>query len=89
MTTSVGFHANSGSVQLASPDYVGPSIEPKLVQGFSTTAVNFHSLSLAVVAKDGSGGVAAVVESENVKKISHTYGQRTSIYRGVTRYIFE
>ena len=43
------------------------------------------ALSLGVRAR-GSVKALVSVDSESCKKISDTFGQRTSIYRGVTRY---
>ncbi|XP_027348105.1 AP2-like ethylene-responsive transcription factor AIL6 [Abrus precatorius] len=41
----------------------------------------------ALSARDGSKDKAIVgVEFDNPKKVAHTFGQRTSIYRGVTRH---
>ncbi|KAK9670667.1 hypothetical protein RND81_13G216600 [Saponaria officinalis] len=90
---------SGASTQLPCVDFVAQSIEPDFAQRFAaaTNAVNGGSLSLAVVPQvvEKSNGVVAVVESENiqnnnnnnnVKKISDTFGQRTSIYRGVTRH---
>ncbi|KAJ8557499.1 hypothetical protein K7X08_003124 [Anisodus acutangulus] len=57
------------------------------------TSTTSNGLSLAVntnanqcLEKENEKAIVAVVDSESCKKISDTFGQRTSIYRGVTRH---
>ncbi|CAO2830337.1 unnamed protein product [Amaranthus hypochondriacus] len=81
-------------------EFVGHSIESthhnnELIPSYGSTKSNNNnnnggSLSLAVVPQSVEKSVVPVgvgVDSDNsVKKISDTFGQRTSIYRGVTRH---
>ncbi|KAL2905852.1 AP2-like ethylene-responsive transcription factor AIL6 [Bienertia sinuspersici] len=101
MTSSPGFQAafsaNSGSelddsaaTHLGCGDFVGQSIESthtELVPSFNNNN-NGGNLSLAVVPQTVETSIVSVAsDSDNsVKKISETFGQRTSIYRGVTRH---
>lgn len=52
--------------------------------GFSTAATATGSLSLCV-AQSPQEVVVAAADSDSSKKVADTFGQRTSIYRGVTR----
>jgi AP2-like factor (ANT lineage) len=89
------FSTNSGSevddsasvprTQLACAEFVGQSIESAGSElAFSNCAKG--ALSLGVT--QSSEKVAIVpAEPDSTKKIADTFGQRTSIYRGVTRYL--
>ena len=101
LKTITGFQAfstNSGSevddsasiarAQLACAEFGGQSIESAGTKlGFSNCAnVTGGALSLGVTQTHSSEQKAIVsVESDGTKKIADTFGQRTSIYRGVTR----
>ena len=101
LKTITGFQAfstNSGSevddsasiarTQLACAEFGGQSIESAGTElGFSNCAnVTGGALSLGVTQTHSSEQKAIVsVESDGTKKIADTFGQRTSIYRGVTR----
>lgn len=66
----------------AGSEFVGQSIETELVAGFAAVAAG------ASAAKSSEKALVSVaVDSDSAKKISDTFGQRTSIYRGVTRLI--
>ncbi|BBH05810.1 AINTEGUMENTA-like 6 [Prunus dulcis] len=93
------FSTNSGSevedsatmartTQLAGGDFTGHSIESngnELGGGFSSCGTN--ALSLGVNTQSSSQSKAIVpADSDGSKKIADTFGQRTSIYRGVTRH---
>lgn len=45
------------------------------------------ALSLAVVQSSDTASAVVAVDSDSSKKIADTFGQRTSIYRGVTRLV--
>jgi hypothetical protein len=90
------FSTNSGSevddsasvprTQLACAEFAGHSIESAGSElGFANCAKG--NLSLGV---SHSSEKAAIVtaEPDSTKKIADTFGQRTSIYRGVTRYYY-
>lgn len=66
----------------AGSEFMGQSIETELVAGFAVAAAASASKS------SEKALVSVAVDSDSVKKISDTFGQRTSIYRGVTRLIF-
>lgn len=89
------FSANSGS-EVDDPAFGGQTQSP--VESGSELVVYSHcpiaaatatnALSLGVVNEsDNKNSATARVDSESSKKIADTFGQRTSIYRGVTRYI--
>lgn len=89
------FSANSGS-EVDDPAFCGQTQSP--VESGSELVVYSHcpiaaatatnALSLGVVNEsDNKNSAIARVDSESSKKIADTFGQRTSIYRGVTRYI--
>ncbi|CAB4283895.1 unnamed protein product [Prunus armeniaca] len=93
------FSTNSGSevedsatmartTQLAGGEFTGHSIESngnELGGGFSSCGTN--ALSLGVTTQSSSQSKAIVpADSDGSKKIADTFGQRTSIYRGVTRH---
>jgi AP2-like factor (ANT lineage) len=94
------FSANSGSEvedsasmarnQLACAEFTGHSVESIGNElGFSSCAATNtnNALSLAVTNTQSSNREKAIVpvDTDSSKKISDTFGQRTSIYRGVTR----
>ncbi|KAL2531144.1 AP2-like ethylene-responsive transcription factor AIL6 [Abeliophyllum distichum] len=91
------FSANSGS-EVDDSAFVGQTQSPvesgsELVtySQAAITASTTHALSLGVnnnVQCSENNSVKAIVsvESEGCKKIADTFGQRTSIYRGVTRH---
>lgn len=92
------FSANSGSEVVDSgthlTEFAGQSIESGNELAYVRCPMN--ALSLGITGNNGGGSgqeqkaVVAVDSGEqnnnNCKKIADTFGQRTSIYRGVTRY---
>lgn len=87
------FSTNSGSevddsasiarTQLACGEFTGHSIDSSGNElGFSSCPTG--SLSLGVTQSPEKAIVSA--DSDSTKKVADTFGQRTSIYRGVTRY---
>ncbi|KAL8151859.1 hypothetical protein V2J09_021667 [Rumex salicifolius] len=87
------FSANSGSEvddsQIACAEFVGQAIESNGGGLSSQFASGAGTLSLAVPQSAGGSEKAVVTvraESDTSKKIADTFGQRTSIYRGVTRH---
>nr|APQ47379.1 AP2/ERF domain-containing transcription factor [Vernicia montana] len=91
------FSTNSGSevddsasiarTQIGGGEFVGHSIESTGNElGFSNGAGANNALSLAVNNQSPTEKSIVPVESDCPKKIADTFGQRTSIYRGVTRH---
>ncbi|KAJ8771176.1 hypothetical protein K2173_025801 [Erythroxylum novogranatense] len=80
--------------QLGGGEFVGHSIESAGNElGFSNCGGANNVLSLGVNHQGGGGGggpstdkAIMSVESDSSKKVADTFGQRTSIYRGVTRH---
>lgn len=90
------FSTNSGSevddsasvprTQLACAEFAGQSIESAGSElGFSNCAKG--ALSLGVTQSSEKAAIVTA-EPDSTKKIADTFGQRTSIYRGVTRYYY-
>lgn len=92
------FSANSGS-EVDDPAFGGQTQSPvesgsELVPYTQCPTTTTNALSLGVNdsntlrAENGNknSGAVARVDSESCKKVAETFGQRTSIYRGVTRY---
>lgn len=76
--------------QLACAEFTGHSVESIGNElGFSSCAATNtnNALSLGVTNTQSSNREKAIVpvDTDSSKKISDTFGQRTSIYRGVTR----
>ncbi|EEF28867.1 Protein BABY BOOM, putative [Ricinus communis] len=79
-------------------EFMGHSIDSSgndQLGGFSNCTAANNALSLAVNNNNNNNGnqsatnsktIAPVIESDCPKKIADTFGQRTSIYRGVTRH---
>lgn len=97
VTAFQAFSTNSGSevddsasipkTQLASGEFAGHSIESSGNElGFSGCPTG--SLSLGVTGAQSSEKAIVPADADSTKKISDTFGQRTSIYRGVTRYYY-
>ncbi|KAI3794350.1 hypothetical protein L1987_36980 [Smallanthus sonchifolius] len=90
------FSANSGSEVDDSgthlTDFAGQSIESGNELAYVQCPMNALSLGITTTAGGGAGrnqkAVVAVESGDqsNCKKIADTFGQRTSIYRGVTRH---
>lgn len=56
--------------------------------GALSLAVNAAAATTTNQCSENEKAMVAVADSQSCKKISDTFGQRTSIYRGVTRYNF-
>ncbi|CAH9133574.1 unnamed protein product [Cuscuta epithymum] len=54
--------------------------------GYSQCGTGALSLAVNPLSSDNSAAAIVAVDSEGCKKITDTFGQRTSIYRGVTRH---
>ncbi|XP_056690094.1 AP2-like ethylene-responsive transcription factor AIL6, partial [Spinacia oleracea] len=74
-------------------EFLGHSVEStqtELVPSYTANNNNSNnggSLSLSVVPQTAEKSIVAVdTDNNSIKKISDTFGQRTSIYRGVTRH---
>ncbi|KAJ9170435.1 hypothetical protein P3X46_018542 [Hevea brasiliensis] len=91
------FSTNSGSevddsasiarTQLGGGEFVGHSIESTGNElGFSNCTGANNALSLGVNNQSSKEKAIVPAESDCPKKIADTFGQRTSIYRGVTRH---
>lgn len=90
------FSTNSGSevddsasiprTQLACAEFAGHSIESSAGNELAFSSCPTGSLSLGVTTQSPSTEKTIVpVDSDCSKKVADTFGQRTSIYRGVTR----
>uniref|UniRef100_A0A2N9EF82 AP2/ERF domain-containing protein n=1 Tax=Fagus sylvatica TaxID=28930 RepID=A0A2N9EF82_FAGSY len=90
------FSTNSGSevddsasiarTQLACAEFAGQSIESAGTElGFSNRGTARGALSLGVT-QSSEKAIVSVESDSSTKKIADTFGQRTSIYRGVTRH---
>ncbi|KAJ9177501.1 hypothetical protein P3X46_012717 [Hevea brasiliensis] len=91
------FSTNSGSevddsasmarTQIGGGEFVGHSIESSGNElGFSNCTGGNNALSLGISNQSSAEKAIVPAESDCPKKIAETFGQRTSIYRGVTRY---
>ena len=91
------FSTNSGSevddsasvarTQLGSAEFAGQCFESRNDLAYSQCPTGALSLGVNTNTTTHSSEKAIVaVESNSCKKIADTFGQRTSIYRGVTRY---
>ncbi|XP_021631722.1 AP2-like ethylene-responsive transcription factor AIL6 isoform X2 [Manihot esculenta] len=91
------FSTNSGSevddsasiarTQLGGVELLGHSVESTGNElGFSSCNGADNALSLAVNNQSSTEKAIVPAESDCTKKIADTFGQRTSIYRGVTRH---
>nr|WFI63163.1 AP2-2 protin [Morus alba] len=91
------FSTNSGSevddsasiprTQLACAEFAGHSIESSAGNELAFSSCPTGSLSLGVTTQSPSTEKTIVpVDSDCSKKVADTFGQRTSIYRGVTRH---
>ncbi|KAH9604850.1 hypothetical protein KSS87_004791 [Heliosperma pusillum] len=85
--------SSATTTQLACTEFVCQSIEPELVHNFTTnnTATATATASASASATEGSLALAVLPEVGekndcSVKKLADIVGQRTSIYRGVTRH---
>ena len=78
-----------GRTQLASSDFPGHSIESGNELAFShcpTGALSLGVTTTTTTTQRSDQQAIVSADSECSKKIADTFGQRTSIYRGVTRY---
>ncbi|KAL8472241.1 hypothetical protein ACS0TY_029452 [Phlomoides rotata] len=84
----MGFPANSGSEVDDSAFPVEPGTELVAYSHcpITTASTNGNGLSLGVNGNESTAIVAVGGDSDSSKKIGDTFGQRTSIYRGVTRH---
>ncbi|XP_021662715.2 AP2-like ethylene-responsive transcription factor AIL6 isoform X1 [Hevea brasiliensis] len=91
------FSTNSGSevddsasmarTQIGGGEFVGHSIESSGNElGFSNCTGGNNALSLGISNQSSAEKAIVPAESDCPKKIAETFGQRTSIYRGVTRH---
>lgn len=78
-----------GRTQLASSDFPGHSIESGNELAFShcpTGALSLGVTTTTTTTQRSDQQAIVSADSDCSKKIADTFGQRTSIYRGVTRY---
>ncbi|PIN05867.1 hypothetical protein CDL12_21595 [Handroanthus impetiginosus] len=94
------FSANSGSevddsafagqtqspVESAAAYSQGPMTANTATNALSLGVNNSNNSTTTLCAENNNNNSTAIVESESCKKIADTFGQRTSIYRGVTRH---
>lgn len=89
------FSANSGSevddsasiarTHIPSAHSIESSLTNNELPSFSNCPTGALSLAVAHSSDTATAGPIVAVDSESSKKIADTFGQRTSIYRGVTR----
>lgn len=90
--------ASMGRTQLTGGEFTGHSIESSgnelafsscptgaLSLGVNNTTANNHNANNQL-SSDNAKAIVSVDNSDGSKKIADTFGQRTSIYRGVTRH---
>ncbi|CAK9322015.1 unnamed protein product [Citrullus colocynthis] len=90
------FSANSGSevddsasiarTHIPSAHSIESSLTNNELPSFSNCPTGALSLAVAHSSDTATAGPIVAVDSESSKKIADTFGQRTSIYRGVTRH---